>query len=461
MKFSEVFNNTSYLSIYNEIDGYINNFVIDTRKVSSGDCYIAIKGENNDGNLLFMDAFNNGASIVILDNFLINDEVMEYLKNNNKCIMLVSDTIKTLGDLARYKRSLFISPVVAITGSAGKTSTKDMIYSVLKQSKKAYKTIGNKNNHIGLPLTILGIDETYDVLVLEMGMNHLGEISYLTNIAKPNVAVITNVGTAHIGNLGNRENILKAKLEILEGLDKDGVLVINNDNDLLHKWYLENNTKYNIITIGIDNESDYQAKIIKTNEFGSSIMCNDTLINVPVGGKHFIYNALTSFAVGSYFNVDDEKLKEGILNFELSSNRMNIIESNNITIIDDSYNANFDSMSYAIKYLAKFSARKIACLGTMGELGDYSKSFHEKIGDLIYNEKIDILITVGEYTNYINSSAEDLGFNKDNSYHFSNIEDAIDLINKIKKEEDYILVKASNYMNFKKIVEDVIVNVIK
>ena len=175
-------------------------FSKDTRTIKEEDMYIGIKGENLDGNKLYMDAFNKGANIVILDNYQISDNDMNYLLANNKMIIVVDDSIIFLGEIAKYKRSLFKNPVVAITGSAGKTSTKDIVYSVLKEKMNAHKTIGNQNNHIGLPLTILDLKPENEVLVLEMGMNHLKEISYLTNIAKPNVAIITNVGTAHIGN---------------------------------------------------------------------------------------------------------------------------------------------------------------------------------------------------------------------------------------------------------------------
>ena len=288
-----------------------------------------------------------------------------------------------------------------------------------------------------------------------MGMNHLGEISYLTNIAKPDVAVITNVGTAHIGNLGSRENILKAKLEILEGLNPNGVIIINNDNDLLHEWYLNNKGNYNIITIGINNNSLYMANIIERNEWWSTFSCDNEIYKVPVGGEHFIYNALAAIAVGKYFNEDVDIIKHGILNFELSSNRMSIINSGNITIIDDSYNANFDSMSYAIKYLGSLTGRNIAVLGTMRELGDYTEDLHKKIGNLVEKEKIDILITVGEDSDFINEGAIDAGFNKDNSYHFTNNLDAINFINSIKSDNDNILVKASNSLNFKEIVEKI------
>ena len=451
----DIYKNIKYLSLFNEVNRNINKITIDTRKVVDGDCYIGIKGDKNDGNLFYMDAFNKGASLVILEHFDINDEVMDYLVKNNKSILVVEDTKKALGDLAKYKRSLFFSPVVAVTGSAGKTSTKDMIYSVLKEKYNAHKTIGNQNNHIGLPLTILSLEEDNEVLVLEMGMNHLGEISYLTNIAKPDVAVITNVGTAHIGNLGSRENILKAKLEILEGLNPNGVIIINNDNDLLHEWYLNNKGNYNIITIGINNNSLYMANIIERNEWWSTFSCDNEIYKVPVGGEHFIYNALAAIAVGKYFNEDVDIIKHGILNFELSSNRMSIINSGNITIIDDSYNANFDSMSYAIKYLGSLTGRNIAVLGTMRELGDYTEDLHKKIGNLVEKEKIDILITVGEDSDFINEGAIDAGFNKDNSYHFTNNLDAINFINSIKSDNDNILVKASNSLNFKEIVEKI------
>ena len=424
------------------------NFCNDTRKLNKGDVYVGIKGENFNGNSFYMDAINLGATVCIL-------EEPPKTIDCNATIIQVDNSIKCLQELAKNVINNFKGTVIAVTGSVGKTSTKDMIYSVLKEKYNAHKTIGNQNNHIGLPLTILSLEEDNEVLVLEMGMNHLGEISYLTNIAKPDVAVITNVGTAHIGNLGSRENILKAKLEILEGLNPNGVIIINNDNDLLHEWYLNNKGNYNIITIGINNNSLYMANIIERNEWWSTFSCDNEIYKVPVGGEHFIYNALAAIAVGKYFNEDVDIIKHGILNFELSSNRMSIINSGNITIIDDSYNANFDSMSYAIKYLGSLTGRNIAVLGTMRELGDYTEDLHKKIGNLVEKEKIDILITVGEDSDFINEGAIDAGFNKDNSYHFTNNLDAINFINSIKSDNDNILVKASNSLNFKEIVEKI------
>ena len=452
MKSIDIYKNIEYIKIYNEINIDINNISIDTRNIKDNDCFIGVKGEKFDGNLFYKDAFDSGATICILDNYKESEEDLKYLKDNNKSIILVENSVISLGKLASYVRDNFKYPVIAITGSSGKTSTKDIVYSVLSHKYNAHKTPGNKNNFTGLPTSLLSIEEDTNMLILEMGMNHLGEISYLTNIVKPNVAVITNVGTAHIGNLGSRENILKAKLEILEGLKKDGILVINNDNDLLHEWYLNNKDKYKIVTIGLDNKSDYQAKNIKEHESSSEFICNDEKYFINVGGKHFIYNSLVAIALGSIYNVDIKDIKKGIEEFELSSNRMNVIKKDSITIIDDTYNANYDSMKYAIKYLSNLNGRKIAVLGDMKELGDYSINLHKEIGKLIYEEKIDILITVGDDSKYINEESIKLGFNKENSYHFDDKKDAIKLINKIKNKKDNILVKASNSMNFKEIV---------
>ena len=451
----EIYKNLKIVKIINEINVDIENVTIDTRKVDEGSCFIGIKGEKTDGNLLYKNAFDTGASLVILEYFDESPENINYLKENNKSVVIVPSTIEALGLLAKLKRSGFFSPVVAVTGSAGKTSTKDMIYSVLKEKYKVHKTIGNQNNHIGLPLTILSLDKDNEVLVLEMGMNHLKEISYLTSIAKPDVAVITNVGTAHIGNLGSRENILKAKLEILEGLNPNGTVIINNDNDLLHKWYLENKDNYKIITIGINEVSDYMPVIIEKGEWGTTFSCKNTIYKVPVGGDHFIYNALSAIAVANLFNVSTKEIQDGIINFELSSNRMSVSVTEGITLIDDSYNANFDSMSYAIKYLASLPGRSIAVLGSMKELGKFSESLHRKIGALVAKEKINILITVGDEAKFINEEAINNGYNKDTSYHFETNKEAIAFINSIKRSEDNILVKASNSLNFKEIVDNI------
>lgn len=429
------------------------NFCRDSRQIKEGDIYLGIKGENRNGSIFFQEAFKKGAKGAILQDIEILEEEMQ--KYQNQFIILVENTIEAMQQIAEYKRSLYNIPVVAITGSVGKTSTKDMVASVVSQQYHTLKTEGNYNNHIGVPLTIFRL-KNEEAMVVEMGMNHLGEISTLTNIAKPTVAVITNVGTAHIGNLGSRENILKAKLEILEGLSPDGFVVINNDNDLLHQWYLENKENYHIITYGIKNASDYMAENITETEKGSSYLLKpfNEKVEVAVGGNHFVLNSLCAIAVGSIFHIPLKKIKEGILNFHLTEKRMDVtILENNITLIKDYYNANYDSMKAALEYLGSLQEkRKIAVLGDMLELGSYSKELHEKVGEEVVKNKIDILITVGEEAKQIARMAEENS--KEVILCHSN-EEAIQKINQIKKENDCILLKASNGMHFGEIAEGI------
>lgn len=438
MKVKDILKITNGKLICGDENIEINDFSKDTREIKDGDTYIAIKGERFDGNDFCQNAVDSGAKVCIVSK--------DIGAINGVAIIKVEDTLKALQDIASYKRMQYDIPVVAVTGSVGKTSTKDLIASVVSEGYKTLKTKGNYNNEIGLPLTVLSLKDE-EAMVVEMGMNHFGEIRKLTNIAKPTVAVITNIGTAHIGNLGSRENILKAKLEILEGLQGNTV-IINNDNDLLYKWALENKDKYNIITYGITNESDYMAKNIKSYEDKSEFTVtsktdiNNKNICVPVGGEHFVLNSLCAIAVGEYLKVTTEKIIRGIAKLELTKKRMEILKSKSgATVINDTYNANYDSMKAAIAYLKAIeNKRKIAILGDMLELGDYSKELHEKIGEEV-DGNIDILITIGKEAKYIaeKSKAKQI-------IECDNIEEAIEKIKKIETKDDAILLKASNGM---------------
>lgn len=245
----------------------LENFKKDTREIEEGDVYVGIQGEKFNGSLFFEKAFENGAKACILNNIEIKEEIIE--KYKGRIIIIVENEIEALQKIATYKREGYNIPIIGVTGSVGKTSTKDILSSVMSKKYETLKTIGNYNNHIGVPLTVLRL-KNQTAAVIEMGMNHSGEISVLTKIAKPTMAVITNVGTAHIGELGSRENILKAKLEILDGMEKDAPLIINNDNDMLHNWYLENKNTRKIITFGIENQSDIMAKNIVLTDEGST-----------------------------------------------------------------------------------------------------------------------------------------------------------------------------------------------
>ena len=456
MKIEQIIEATKGKLRKGNINEECGNFCRDTRIIKSGDTYIGIKGENFDGNTLWEEAFQKGAKTVIVSDIdFTNKDIEEY---NDKNIIKVKDTIKALADIATYKRDLYGKefPVVGVTGSVGKTSTKDIIANVVSQKYKTLKTQGNNNNNIGLPFTIFNLQD-HEAAVIEMGMNHLGEISELTKIAKPTISVITNIGTSHIGNLGSRENILKAKLEILEGMEKK-ILVINNDNDMLHEVDLKNKD-IEIYTYGIENESDVMAEDIVLNENVSEFICNfkgkKFKIKVPVGGIHFIYNSLCSVIVGKFLGLSIEQIKQGIQNFELTKRRMDITElKNGVTIVNDSYNASLESMQASLTYLKGLkSDRKIAVLGDMFELGEYSKELHEKVGEEVVKNNIDILICSGENAKYIINKAIESGMNESNAIYFENRDDVKKFIKMNWKKGDSILFKASNGMKFFEIVE--------
>ena len=435
--------------IFGDEDIVCEDFSKDTRTIKENDVYVGIKGENFDGNILYEHALEKGAKVCVLQGVSVSDDVK--IKYSDRAVVIVEDTIKALQQIAEYKRTLYDIPVVAITGSVGKTSTKDIIASVVGTQFKVLKTEGNLNNHIGVPLTILGLKD-HNALVVEMGMNNLGEISVLSKIAKPDIAVITNVGTSHIGNLGSRQNILKAKLEILDGLKEDGILIINNDNDLLNAWAKEYTGSVRIFTYGIENESDVMAKDIVLNEDSSVFEVSGKEITVPIGGKHFVYNALSAVLVGLKLGISMEKIKQGIQKFELSKNRMQLINlRDDIIIINDCYNANYDSMKASIEYLAKTKGkRKIAILGDMLELGEFSEELHKKVGEVVSENNIDILITVGEMGRVISNTAH---ANGTKVYQCKDNEEAVSITKNLLQESDIVLVKASNGMRFIHIVD--------
>jgi len=424
------------------------NFSKDTRTIQKGDIYIGIKGETFDGSQFWKQALENGAEAVIIENIEISPEQLE--KYSNKTIIKVENTLEALYEIARYKRSLYDIPVIAVTGSVGKTSTKDVIASVVSTKYKTLKTEGNNNNNIGLPLTILKLKD-HEALVIEMGMNHFGEISLLTSIAKPTLAVITNIGTSHIGNLGSRENILKAKLEILEGMDIPKI-IINNDNDLLHEWCLQNEEKIEIHTFGIQNNSDLNALNIKMCENGSEFVAvsatQNLNIQVPVGGEHFVYNALCATEVGRLLQISNEQIQKGIAEFELTKKRMEIRKlENGAVLINDAYNASYESIKPSLEFLVKYTGtRKIAVLGDIFELGEFSEELHRKVGREVAQKNIDILICSGEASKFIIEEAEKNA--KIKTYYFNNNEEIVENLSQELRNGDVILVKASNGMKF-------------
>lgn len=429
---------------------------IDSRIVQSDEAYFALKGERTDGTLYCGDAIKNGAKVCFVENNIFSDEDLNKFAKS-ATIVLVPNVEDALVEIAKVKRSLYDIPVVAITGSVGKTSTKDVIAEVMAQKFNVQKTPGNKNNRLGVPLTIMSLRD-HDALVIEMGMNHLGEIHELTNIAKPTLSVISNIGTSHIGNLGSRENILKAKLEILDGMTNKKV-IINNDNDMLHKWNLEDENAEKI-TFGIHEKSIYMASKVKmteeSNEFSVELNSTEYKFTTQKPGEVFILNALSAIAVGMEYDIPIDKMQKAIANAEITKNRLDIEKVNDILLIKDYYNASFESIKPSLEYLANLDrGRKIAVLGDIKEVGSFSKEIHEKVGKEVAKNKIDMLVTVGEEAKNIAKMAVEEGMNAKNVYSCDLNEQAIKILNNMLVQGDTVLLKASNSMKFGEIYDGI------
>ena len=454
LKVKDVINLLDAKLIYGNLESNLNKFSKDSDEIDTDDTFIGIKGNHFDGNLFYLDAFNNGAKTAIVEESSFDNFDFKFIENKN--LIVVKDTKNALVVLSTYKRSLYNIPVIAVTGSVGKTSTKDLIASVLSEKYKVLKTKENFNNHIGLPLTVLSLKDE-EIMVLEMGMNKFGEIDKLTKIAKPTIGIITNIGTAHIGNLGSRENILKAKLEILNGMNSESVLFLNNDNDILNKYMNDIKGKINVKTFGIQNKSDYMASIIECDAFSSSFLINDKFYSLNVGTEAFIYNSLISYAIGKYLNLSDDEIKKGLEDFKLSSNRLNkLINKRGTTIINDTYNASYDSVINSIDLINKTNyKRKIFVFGDILELGTYNESIHRNIGKYLSTSSINKIILVGDNVKYTYEELINDNFNKDNIYIFDKENETYELLDKLLTNEDIILIKGSHGMNLINIVEKI------
>lgn len=424
--------------IYGDKEIVCDTFINDTRKITGGEVYVAIKGETFDGNTFYKTAVDKGALVCILD----NEEVID--KNYDKgTVILVDDSIEAITELAKYKRSLYDIPVVAVTGSVGKTSVKDIIYSVVSSQYKTLCTSGNMNNHIGVPLTILGLCD-HEALIVEMGMNHFNEIHALSMIAKPTVGVITNIGTAHIGSLGSRENILKAKLEILDGMNQ-GTLIINNDNDLLRT------VKYdNLIKIGIENDSDYMAEEIVQEAFSSNFYLDNEYVSLPVGSMAFIYNALFAYAVGIKLGIKKENIIKALESFKLSPHRLEIIKVNDYMVIDDTYNASLDSVKNSLSLLSKIDGRKVFIFADILEVDEFGEEIHKEVAKSCIDNEIDTVVCIGKTAKW---TYEELENSKVERYYFLNNKDLLMEIDEMIKKGDTILIKGSHSMKLIEIVE--------
>ena len=425
-----------------DLDKEIQGVVNDNRQVQEDFLFVPMVGARVDGHSFIEDAFSKGAFATLSEKTLDKPKG-PYIK--------VADTKLALKQIATYYRMQLIIPVIGVIGSVGKTSTKEMLASVLGTKFKVLKTEGNFNNEIGLPLTICRITDEHDVAVVEMGISDFGEMHRLGQIAKPNYVVMTNIGQCHLENLKDRDGILRAKTEVFDHMPSTGTVVLNGDDDKLRDCDTKNLKK---ISYGLSDE-DVHASNIKTQITSTcadiSIGKDTFSVEIPLPGEHNVMNALAASAVGKALGLTLDEIRMGLENAGTISGRNNVIKLEAATIIDDCYNANPVSMKASIEVLAKAKGRTIAVLGDMGELGDDEKALHYGLGKVLADNNIDMLYTTGELSMEINKALE-----KENpkavNFHFENKEKLLEALLPAIEKGDTILVKASHFMQYSEIV---------
>lgn len=437
----------------NFTNGIINGVSTDTRTIQEGELFIPLKGENFDGHNFIHKALSKGASFC-----LCNRNQMEKVETlESERIIFVDDTSKALIDLAKYYRGLFPTPFIAITGSVGKTTTKEMIAQVLKTKYNVLKTEGNFNNEIGLPHTLFRLNDKHDVGVVELGMSGFGEIARMADAVRPKIGVVTNIGISHIEKLGSKENIAKAKLELLDSMKLKDIIILNAESPQL--WEKNNLIRQESIFFG-KNKGDVRVKNI-TNQRTGGISFDITgkygrhTFKILLPGYHNIYNAVCAIIVGFEMGLVKEEIQEGLLNFKPPKMRQEIKETCfGATIIDDSYNASPDSVKAALDLLGEYgkNKKKVAILGDMLELGDYSTKAHFDVG--YYAAGItDIFIAVGKFAKDLAKGAKKGNLADDRIFTYDTTTRACTDVIDIVKDCNIILVKASRAMKMEKIIQ--------
>lgn len=434
-------------------DNFISHIKQDSRVCGEGDLFVAIRGENHDGHRFVPDVLDAGVEAVLISS-------ADCLPDEVECasVILVEDTVKSMGDLAAWYLDSLGVRRVAVTGSVGKTSVRDMIYYVLSEKFVTGRNMKNFNNDIGLPLSIFQFDETTEAVVLEMGMNHAGEIDRLASIVRPEVAVITNIGVAHIENLGSREGIFRAKMEIADHIAPGGSLVYAADDEFLTKERTKG--EYGQVSVGFDGRSDYI--ISSVDDFGLEgiqfSMENQEVshrISLPLPGIHNASNAALAVAVGNLLGMTVEECARGLAKAELTGRRLRVERGRRAGVIDDTYNASTDSMKSALTVLSssECAGKRIAILGDMFELGDESERQHLGVGLFAKGLGIDRIIAVGENARAIARGAE--GGSAQVSW-FATKDELYPQLDGLIGEGDVVLVKGSRGMKMEDIVERVL-----
>ena len=421
----------------------LKRFSIDSRNIEPGDFFIAIKGENYDGHDFIEDAVNKGVAGVI---------VQEPFENNTVAVILVKDTLKAMGAIAKEIRSASDIPVICITGTNGKTTVKDMLshilsarYSVLK-SKKSY------NNMLGLSLTLFALEDFHEIAIFELGTNHPGEIAKLADIARPDAVVITNIGDGHLEFLKDREGVFKEKISIIDSLVEEGAVFLNKDDDILAGIEIKDKL---IKFFGTHDGSDFIIDKIDKKENITEFFVNANKFSITLSGVHNIYNLTVAIAVSEHFGVTYDQIKGKIKNIPVPKMRLEEVTVGDFLFINDAYNANPSSFKCALEVLADkdFAGKKGVIAGDMSELGEKSKNMHIEIGETIADKKMDFLITLGDNAEYIKQGALNKGMDEKDIFITKTHKDAADKLLELKDGHSIVLLKGSRKSRMEEVLK--------
>ena len=436
------------LGEFHDLSAPVDRVDTDSRSIRPGSLFVPLAGERSDGHTYIPSALEQGAA------GCLTARDLEHCRPD-RFYVRVDDTRKALGDLAAYVRKKHPVPLIGVTGSVGKTTTKDMAAAVLGVKYRVLKTEGNFNSRVGLPLTLLRLEDSHELCVLELGMSQAGEIRYLSGIARPDVAVITNVGDAHIENLGSRENIFRAKCEIFSSMGPEGLAILNGDDPLLAS--LRGKLPCGAVFVGRGEGNDYRA--VREDSAGGRLRCEIRTpqgafrAEIPALGAHMVYPALTAAAVGERYGLSHEDIARGILRFEPAGMRMDVLHrGRGITILNDAYNANPQSMRAAIEVLRDSGeGRKVAVLGDMFELGSLAPALHAGVGECLGRAGIGCLVAVGPLSADMAQGARDAGVGE--VYHCPDKEGAKRVLEGLIAPDTAFLVKASRGMKLEELAD--------
>jgi UDP-N-acetylmuramoyl-tripeptide--D-alanyl-D-alanine ligase len=424
----------------------ITSVSTDTRSIKKGSLFVALKGKNFDGHKFISAAIQKGAAALLVSNRSI-------LGVENVPVIYVRDTLLAYGDLARGYRERFDIPVVAITGSAGKTTTKELTAKVLSSKYCVLKNYQTENNEIGVSKTLLNLRPKHTLAVLELGTNHFGEIKRLTSIVKPTTVVLTNIGESHLEFLKNRQGVFREKSAIYKNLSVDGTILYNSDDDLLKKIG-QQEKKPKKVTFAFDQKADYCATDIDFQKKSLSFFIKKKSFALKTLSRENIYNALAAIALGRLFGLSWRAIRTSLACVSFPKGRQHILNVSGVSVIDDTYNANPTSVAAALSTLSRFlvKGKKIFVFGDMRELGSVSRQAHEKMGRLSAEHKIDILITYGEWTAFTARVAKAKGIF---SIHCKTHEDVVNALRKNISRGDVVLVKGSRGMQMDTVVDKI------